>query len=116
MDASFGAFVPTAPAQPQQKTAAAIAVRVDPTPLTPAADDRPQAFSSAIESDLDRTLSSQRDVTLDVATGSLVYRLIDVTTGVVSRQTPSEDRLKLRAYIDGVIAANASPPSVERTA
>lgn len=61
-------------------------------------------------------VDSQRSVERDVATGSMVYRLVDVSTGFVTQQTPSEARLRLRAYIDGVFAANTPEPAVEVTA
>lgn len=61
-------------------------------------------------------VDSQRSVERDAATGSMVYRLVDVSTGFVTQQTPSEARLRLRAYIDGVFAQNTSEPAVEVTA
>lgn len=61
-------------------------------------------------------MNSQRSVERDTETGSLVYRLVEVSTGFVTVQTPSEARLKLRAYIDGVTAQSASEPTVAVTA
>ena len=61
-------------------------------------------------------VDSQRSVERDATTGSMVYRLVDVSTGFVTQQTPSEARLRLRAYIDGVFAANTPEPAVEVTA
>jgi hypothetical protein len=57
--------------------------------------------------------SSRREVTDDPATGTMVFRLVDVATGDVTAQTPSEARLKLRAYIDQ-LSARTNQPSVER--
>lgn len=58
---------------------------------------------------------SERQVNFDPATHSLVYTMVDVTSGVVMRQTPDEGRLKLRAYIDGVVA-DRQPHMIERVA
>lgn len=62
------------------------------------------------------TPDAQRSVERDDTTGSLVYRLVEVSTGFVAVQTPSDARLRLRAYIDGVMGAKASEPAVEVTA
>lgn len=64
----------------------------------------------------ERTPDAERSVEKDAATGSLVYRLVDVATGFIAVQTPSEARLRLRAYIDGVAAQNTVEPAVEVTA
>lgn len=62
------------------------------------------------------TLDAERSVERDATTGSLVYRLVEVSTGFVAVQTPSEARLRLRAYIDGVMGSKAPEPAVQVTA
>jgi len=79
---------------------------VQPTPAVPAETAaRPE-----------RKLDAERSVEKDTETGSLVYRLVDVATGFVAVQTPSEARLRLRAYIDGVTGQSNAGSSVQVTA
>lgn len=60
-------------------------------------------------------LDAQRSVSLDPDTGSLIYRMIDVSSGDVRSQTPSDARLQLRAYIDTVFSTTPEP-AIEVTA
>lgn len=73
--------------------------------------DRP-TFASQSQQRLDSRLTAQRTIERDTETGSLVYRLVDLSSGIVTLQTPSDARLRLRAYIDGVIS-QASAPAIE---
>ncbi len=59
-------------------------------------------------------LDAQRSVSLDPDTGSLIYRMIDISSGDVRSQTPSDARLQLRAYINTVFSA--PDPAIEVTA
>lgn len=105
MDASIASV--TTPAAHQRRPAA-FAQRVEPPSAPVQATPQPPATSfggGASES----AQPAQRSVDRDDATGSLVYRLIDVSTGYVTVQTPTDARLKLRAYIDGVLKPNAEP-------
>ena len=69
-------------------------MRVKASSPAPTANDRRP------ETRAERVADDRPEVTEDSATGSLVYRLVDVGTGTVTVQTPSEAKLKLRAYID----------------
>lgn len=110
MDGSI-ASVTTPPAQ--VRWPAESAQRIDPP--SPAASLAPD-FAKDSASGLRSRMLAERSVERDAATGSLVYRLIDVSTGFVTIQTPTDARLKLRAYIDGVIATASSQRAVEVTA
>lgn len=105
MDAPLATVSTVQAPQPQQRQAEP--ARVTPSAATVATRDRPTPT--------DIRLSSQRSVERDFDTGSLVYRLIDVSSGDVTSQTPSVARLQLRAYIDGVLTPKAEP-AVEVTA
>lgn len=105
MDAPL-ATVSTAVA-PQPLLRPAEPARVTPPPSTAATRDRP--------SQADARLAPQRSIERDTETGSLVYRLTDMASGVVTVQTPSVARLQLRAYIDGVLTPKVEP-AVEVTA
>ena len=104
MDASIASV--TAPAAPVRRLAAP-ALRVEPPSTSAQATRSPVTSSGGRASE--GAQPAQRSVDRDDATGSLVYRLIDVTTGYVTVQTPTDARLKLRAYIDGVLKPNAEP-------
>ena len=69
-------------------------------------------FASQSQQRLDSRLTAQRTIERDADTGSLVYRLVDLSSGIVTLQTPSEARLRLRAYIDGV-STQANTPAIE---
>lgn len=105
MDAAIGAVTTPAPQAPQPRQPEP--ARVPPARGASEFSDRSSRNDAA--SKLTSRLTAQREVDIDDATGSLVYRLIDLSSGVVTAQTPSEARLKLRAYIDGVIASVAEP-------
>ncbi|RXF68098.1 hypothetical protein [Hansschlegelia zhihuaiae] len=113
MDAAIAPV--TTPTAPVRRTAAS-AQRVEPSSSAPRTTDRdpPPAAENAAASE--SRLLAERDVQRDDATGSLVYRLIDMATGDVTAQTPSEARLKLRAYIDGLVARETTGGSFETTA
>lgn len=70
------------------------------------------SFATQSRQRLDSRLTAQRTIERDSETGSLIYRLVDLSSGIVTLQTPSDARLRLRAYIDGVIS-QASAPAVE---
>ncbi|QZO01005.1 hypothetical protein [Chenggangzhangella methanolivorans] len=89
-------------------------VRRSPESVQPVA--APAAGPAEITVRPDLAMNAQRSVEKDAQTGSLVYRLVDVATGFVAVQTPSESRLRLRAYIDGVTAQSAPEPALEVTA
>lgn len=89
------------------------AQRVEPASSAGATGDRNAAGSGARSFD---RASAQRSFQRDADTGSLVYRLVDINSGVVAVQTPSDARLKLRAYIDGVFASGDKSAGVEVTA
>ncbi|WP_020181368.1 hypothetical protein [Methylopila sp. M107] len=72
-------------------------------------ESEPPSFASQAQSRQNSRLTAERSIERDVDTGSLVYRLIDLSSGIVTVQTPSDARLKLRAYIDGVIASGQQP-------
>lgn len=95
MDAAIGS-VTTA-----QAPRAAPTPRVEPAPAPAATSPEPPRAEAR--------LNAERSVERDTATGSLVYRLVDLSSGIVTVQTPTEARLKLRAYIDGVMAQPAQP-------
>ncbi|GBD50287.1 hypothetical protein [Methylopila sp. Yamaguchi] len=84
-------------------------------PVMETAERESQPNPSPTPSAASPELASERRIELDYETGSLIYRMIDVTSGVTVRQTPDEARLKLRAYIDGIDAPR-SDPSVQRLA
>lgn len=90
------------------------------TPLPPVAEPYPRAAPEPFApvtppAAAPASSSSELQVNLDPATHSLVYKMVDVASGDVVQQTPDEGRLKLRAYIDGVVA-NRQQPLVERVA
>lgn len=60
--------------------------------------------------------SSRLEIQQDADTKSLIYRMIDTATGAVTAQTPSDARLKLRAYIDHVVASARPRPSLDSIA
>lgn len=95
MDAAIGSVTTV---QPQKARPSESAPRVE----------APAPESAAI-SRADSRLTAERSVEKDAATGSLIYRLVDLSSGIVTIQTPSDARLKLRAYIDGVMAYQAQP-------
>lgn len=90
--------------------------RVEPAPAARSAADRPKSFAAENASEAEGRLLAERSVDFDEATGSLIYRLIDVTTGFVTVQTPSDARLKMRAYIDGLTARRSGQGSFQATA
>lgn len=110
MDAAYGFVTPTLAARPPEPRP-----QIAPPSPPSGASERPNSFGSEIASQLTARLTAQRTVERDDATGSLVYRLIDLSTGLITVQTPSDARLRLRAYIDGVIAS-ASERGFEATA
>lgn len=88
--------------------------RVEPAPSSPSTNARPDRDSS-VSGQVAARLDAERSVSFDSETGSLVYRLIDISSGLVTSQTPSDARLRLRAYIDSVVSSNTEP-AVEVTA
>lgn len=108
MDAAIG--TPIVP-QATRRPAGDIVTRVEPT-----ANVQPAPAIPAAATDIDRRMASKLAVSPDGATGEIVFRVIDTATGSVTVQTPSESRLKLRAYIDGVSARKSADPSFETTA
>lgn len=90
--------------------------RVPPSqPTAPSGGRTPSdapTFASEAQSRQTDRLTAERSIERDAETGALVYRLIDLSSGIITIQTPSDARLKLRAYIDGVIATD-TPPAVE---
>ncbi|PZQ19065.1 MAG: hypothetical protein DI565_01340 [Ancylobacter novellus] len=103
MDASIGSL--TTPVARERR-------QPDSVPTPPAAPAQVTAETARPVVAID----AQRSVERDQTTGSLVYRLVDVATGVAVTQTPSEARLRLRAYIDGVMSVSAPARGVEVTA
>lgn len=87
--------------------------RAAPVAETAGRGSQPSLLSTPAPAPIE--LESERRIDLDYETGSLIYRMIDVTSGVTVRQTPDEARLKLRAYIDGIDASKAQP-SLQRLA
>lgn len=57
---------------------------------------------------------SRREVSDDQTTGSLVFRVVDITTGDVTAQTPTDAQLKLRAYIDRIVPSAAGSSLVRQ--
>lgn len=112
MDAALGTL--TTPPAGLRSTDGAL--RVEASPAAPPAQQRVRAAQTAAPSTSDDRADSRREVREDVSTGSFVFRVIDVTTGSVERQTPSEARLKLRAYIDNVVSQQLVEPVFEATA
>ncbi len=114
MDGAIGSLT-TPPAA--LRPAGDVAVRVEASSSPQAAHHRSAwGSTSEFESDPNARSSARREVNEDTATGSMVYRLVDVATGDVTSLTPSEARLKLRAYIDRVVSQKTSQPSFEATA
>ena len=103
MDASIGSLT-TSLARERRQPDSVSAQPAAPTPF-PAETARPVV-----------AIDAQRSVERDQTTGSLVYRLVDMATGVAVTQTPSEARLRLRAYIDGVMTSAAPSRGIEVTA
>jgi hypothetical protein len=103
MDATIGTV--SAPYVVPKTVAVPVLPRVTPAPETPDSGD--QASSDRDE---------RRETTPDAATGALVYRIVEVATGAVTMQTPTDARLKLRAYIDHVMASESAGASVARSA
>lgn len=58
----------------------------------------------------------RREAAPDPTTGAMVFRIVEVATGAVTMQTPTDARLKLRAYIDGVFSSESAGASVTRSA
>jgi hypothetical protein len=113
MDAAIGTM--TTPPAALRSGPADVTQRVQPAPRAPRSEERP--FSSGDgRNRTEQIAATERRIERDDATGSLIFRLIDVDTGDVAAQTPSEARLRLRAYVDSVMASQASEPSVERMA
>lgn len=84
--------------------------RVQPAkPAAQSSENRTSSFASEAADRQANRMNAQRSVERDTDTGSLVYRLVDLSTGIVTIQTPSDARLRLRAYIDGVISSTAEP-------
>ncbi|MFD1704453.1 hypothetical protein ACFSCV_15705 [Methylopila henanensis] len=103
MDTGIGSFAPAS--QPIRVVAA------QPTPERPperANDERPAAESAA-------PTPPERRVEIDAATNSLIFRTVDIATGVTVQQTPDEARLRLRAYID-TLGAKVAEPTLVATA
>lgn len=99
MDAAIGS-ISTAQV-PVGARASSPVPRVEEAPAVPS--------TNAERSSAETRLTAERSVEKDSATGSLIYRLVDLSSGIVTIQTPSDARLKLRAYIDGVRAQQANP-------
>ncbi|GLK78793.1 hypothetical protein [Methylopila turkensis] len=102
MDTGIGSFAPAS--QPIRVVAA------QPTPerLPERANDpEPAAFAAPTP--------SERRVDIDAATNSLIFRTVDIATGVTVQQTPDEARLRLRAYID-TLGAKVAEPTLVATA
>lgn len=114
MDASIGAVTTPTPQPPPLRQAEP--ARVPPAAGASATADRSQSSGGEPSSKMLSRLTAERSVDFDDATGSLVYRLVDLGSGILTIQTPSEARLKLRAYIDGVMASSAPEPAIEVTA
>ncbi|MFC7051873.1 hypothetical protein ACFQI3_04140 [Hansschlegelia quercus] len=76
----------------------------------------PAPSSSASDHQTSSNGDQRRETTPDAATGALVYRIVEVATGAVTMQTPTDARLKLRAYIDGIMASESAGASVTRSA
>jgi hypothetical protein len=113
MDAAIAPVTtPTAPARRPVTSAQ----RVEPPSSAPRTADREPSPAAETTVASESRLLAEREVERDDATGSLIYRLIDVATGDVTAQTPSDARLKLRAYIDGLVARETPGGSFEATA
>ncbi len=111
MDASIGIATPQAAPR-----ADAVSMRVQAPAKPSDAGGQPADRSPTAQGIVDDRLSSRREIVEDRDTNSMVYRVVDVATGEVASQTPSEARLKLRAYIDRIVAKNQTKPSFEQTA
>ncbi len=106
MDSAIGSLVTPASALRGPGTGGA---RVEPATGPSSLSDQRSSGPAASRPD-----ASRREVLEDERTGTFVFRLVDVATGQVTSQTPSEARLKLRAYIDALVADNARGPLLER--
>jgi hypothetical protein len=114
MDAPIAPVMPPPAAAPRRQLPST--QRVEPSTAAPKVADRAPSFASQNATAAESRLLAQRTVERDEATNSLVFRLIDVTTGSVTAQTPSEARLKIRAYIDGLVARMDGRGTFEATA
>ncbi|MET0314601.1 MAG: hypothetical protein ABW275_09435 [Hansschlegelia sp.] len=103
MDGTIGTV--SAPYVVPKTVAVPVQPSVAPAPKSPDTGDR-------ASSDQDQ----RRETTPDAATGALVFRIVEVATGAVTMQTPTDARLKLRAYIDHVISSESAGASVTRSA
>ncbi|HVI30327.1 hypothetical protein [Hansschlegelia sp.] len=106
MDVAIGSLVTPAAAV---RAAGGAGARVEPAPQPERTGDQRSPGLAGPDPE-----ASRREVLEDERTGTFVFRLVDVTSGEVTSQTPSEARLKLRAYIDALVADNARGPSLER--
>jgi hypothetical protein len=93
-----------------------VAPKTIEVPVMPRVAPASQTFGSGQQSSSGSSSGERREASPDPTTGALVFRVIEVATGAVTMQTPTDARLKLRAYIDSVFTPDEAGSSVARSA